>query len=184
MLIEAGLACLARGGIAEFTVDNICKEAGASRGLITHHFKSKDALLAAVYAACYARHLDQLNPDGEEPANLSVLVDKVVSVDLLGREALNAWLALWGEVANNPALQVEHNVYYSAYREQVADAIRVAARENDKTVDADLLAVMFIALVDGLWLERCLDPDALSDQSARQACFTMLEAFLGPLPKP
>ncbi len=51
MLVEAGMVCLARGGITAFTVDNICAEAGASRGLIAHHFGGKDGLLAAVYAA-------------------------------------------------------------------------------------------------------------------------------------
>ena len=54
-LVQAGLACLARGGILEFTIDNICNEAGVSRGLITHHFKSKDGLLVAVYRAMYER---------------------------------------------------------------------------------------------------------------------------------
>ena len=48
-LIAAGLACLARGGILEFTIDNICREAGVSRGLITHHFGSKDGLLSLIH---------------------------------------------------------------------------------------------------------------------------------------
>jgi TetR/AcrR family transcriptional regulator, transcriptional repressor of bet genes len=184
MLIEAGLVCLSRGGMAEFTVDNICKEADASRGLITHHFKSKDALLAAVYAACYSRLLGLLEPAGNETNDLVTLVDKVVSADLLGREALNAWLALWGEVANNPGLQVEHQVYYAAYRDRVSGAIRTMAQTRNKTVDAGMLAIMFISLVDGLWLERCIDPDVLSDNQAREACFQLLEAFLGPLERP
>jgi hypothetical protein len=47
-----------------------------------------------------------------------------------------------------------------------------------------MLAIMFISLVDGLWLERCIDPDVLSDNQAREACFQLLEAFLGPLERP
>ncbi|MBH1974635.1 MAG: TetR family transcriptional regulator, partial [Rhodobacteraceae bacterium] len=54
MLVDAGLACLAEGGITAFTVDNICRKSAASRGLIAHHFGGKDGLLAAVYAAAYA----------------------------------------------------------------------------------------------------------------------------------
>lgn len=181
MLIEAGLACLARGGIAEFTVENICAEAGASRGLITHHFKSKDALLAAIYAECYGRMLERISPPENTPVDLVALVEAVIAADLLGREPLNAWLALWGEVANNSGLQVEHQVYYSAYRDQVAEAIRAVARERGLSIDSDLLAVMLISIVDGLWLERCIDSEVLSDATARKACFTLLEAFLGPL---
>ena len=57
MLIDAGLACLARDGILGFTIDRICTEAKVSRGLITHHFKSIDGLLAAVYETMYGKAL-------------------------------------------------------------------------------------------------------------------------------
>ena len=47
-LVEAALDCIADGGIQAFTVDRVCDKAGVSRGLITHHFGSMDALLTAV----------------------------------------------------------------------------------------------------------------------------------------
>jgi TetR/AcrR family transcriptional regulator, transcriptional repressor of bet genes len=183
MLIDAGLACLARGGILEFTTDNICREAGASRGLITHHFKSKDGLLAAVYAAMYDRMLALIAPADEAHPDLVAMVEAVVSADLLEREPLNAWLALWGEVSNNPQLQAAHRERYAFYRNRVAAGIRAVADERGVETDADALAVTFISLVDGLWLERCLDAEVMSDVAAREACFRLLEAFLGPLPR-
>ena len=48
-------------------------------------------------------------------------------------------------------------------------------------MDAEALTLMFISLVDGLWLERCIDPGRLSGEAARAACHGLLEAFLGPL---
>ena len=63
MLVEAGLATLAEGGITAFTVDNICRRAQASRGLIAHHFGGKDGLLVAVYHAAYTPLLADLSPD-------------------------------------------------------------------------------------------------------------------------
>ena len=47
-LIAAGIVCLGRGGMAGFTIDQICKQAGISRGLINHHFNTKDELLSAI----------------------------------------------------------------------------------------------------------------------------------------
>jgi TetR/AcrR family transcriptional repressor of bet genes len=180
MLIEAGLACLARGGIGAFTVDQICREAQASRGLITHHFGSRDDLLAAVYATMYDRMLGAALAEGAE-ADLLGIVDGVLSDDLTDRASLNAWLALWGEVANTPALQAEHRRYYDRYLAQVTQAIRRQARLNGREVDAGTLAVTFISLVDGLWLERCIDPARLPRPLARAACLALLEAVLGPL---
>jgi len=38
-----------------------------------------------------------------------------------------------------------------------------------------------IALIDGLWIEWCLDSSVVSRDSARAAVFDLLEARLGPL---
>ena len=180
MLVRAGLACLARGGITAFTVDNICREAGASRGLITHHFGSKDGLLAAVYAAAYQPMLDSLAPDGDAPGLLAIIT-RVFSTYNFTQDSLNIWLALWGEVATNPALQAEHRKHYAAYRATVARAIADLASARGLHLDPDELAISVIALIDGLWLEQGLDPALLSSSRSVAACQRMLEPILGPL---
>lgn len=173
MLVEAGLACLARGGITAFTVDNICREAGASRGLITHHFGSKDGLLAAVHAAAYAPVLAGI----AAAPDLTALIGRMFAPAHFNRESLNIWLALWGEIATNPGLQAEHRRHYAAYR----DAVVAAIVAHGRAVDAGVLAGAIIALADGLWLEQCIAPDLMSPQRAKAACMMLLEPILGPL---
>lgn len=180
MLIEAGAACLSRGGILAFTVDQIAAEAGVSRSLIAHHFGSKNGLLAAVYAKMYTGMLSRFAPDGKA-VDLAVMIDILVAEHLFEDANLQAWLALWGEVAKTPELQAEHRRHYMTYRAQVAEVIRRAAIERGRVVDADRLAVMLIALIDGLWLERGIDPGMLGSVEAREACFQLLESFLGPV---
>src|SRR6056297_694743 len=180
-LIAAGLACLARGGLPAFTVDNICTEAGASRGLITHHFGSKDALLTAVYSAMYDRTLARIAPGTGGPPDLPALIEAVTSSEILEREALRAWLALWGEVAVNPDLRAAHRRNYGLYKDRIAAAIMAHAEPRNLSVDADELAVMFISLVDGLWLECAIDPDRLSADAALAMCQRLFEEQLGPL---
>jgi AcrR family transcriptional regulator len=183
MLVDAGLACLARGGILDFTIDSICREAGVSRGLIAHHFGSKDGLLAAVYATMYDRLLTAIAPaDGPVPS-LVRLVEASFAPEVFNRASLKIWLALWGEIANNEALQAVHRRRYSDFRASVAGAIATEAARRNRPVDADALAVMFIALSDGVWLEQAIDPSMLSPDAAREACFGLLEAYLGPLPR-
>lgn len=182
MLVEAGMACLAQGGIRAFTVDNICKAAGASRGLITHHFGSKDQLLAAVYAAAYDPFLEAIAPeDGPEP-DLPELMDYLFAPVNYSRESLAMWLALWGAIATNPALQAEHVALYGRYRETLARAIARFAEAGGRQVDAQTLAVSLIALVDGMWLELCISPGSLDPAAARAATAALLEPMLGPIP--
>ncbi len=182
MLIEAGLACLARGGIGGFTVDNISREAGVSRGLIAHHFGSRDLLLAAVYEAAYKPMLDSIAPDAAgNPLDLPTLIDRIFAAENTAPETLNIWLALWGETTSNPALRSAHRQNYGLYRDTVRQAIARRAADRGLALDADMLATSVIGLVDGLWLEQCIDPDRITPAQARQSCITLLEPILGPL---
>jgi AcrR family transcriptional regulator len=179
MLVEAGLACLARGGIQAFTVDNICREAKASRGLIAHHFGSKDGLLAEVYVAAYRNFLAVLMPD--EATDLKGLIDAAFSADLYRRDPLNIWLALWGEVAVNPTLRAAHRAQYTALLARLEIAIAQHASDRGLTVDAAGLAPSVMALIDGLWLEAQIDPERLSPARARSAAVALLSPALGLL---
>jgi len=184
MLVEAGLRVLGRGGISAFTIDNICTEARASRGLVTHHFGSKDGLLAAVYRAAYAPVLEGLRRSPGEPPTLGELIDRAFDPANFTRESLNIWLALWGEIAVNPQLLAEHRLLYAAYRADLERAIRDAAAAAGREADAARLAVTLIALVDGLWLEQCIDPAVMTPAEAREACLGLIEPLLGPLYPP
>lgn len=184
MLVEAGLVCLAKGGITAFTVDNICREAKASRGLITHHFGSKDALLAAVYATMYDRLIAVMAPEGAEEPDLVTLVEANLAPDVFNRDSLKIWLALWGEIANSADLQTVHRRRLVQFRDTVARAVEVVAKAKGIKVDAQAIAVAFIALTDGLWLEQGIDPTMLSREAARETCYGMLEAHLGRLDRP
>jgi AcrR family transcriptional regulator len=183
MLIEAGLACLAEGGISAFTIDNICRKAQASRGLVAHHFGSKDGLLAAVYAAAYNPMLAAIAPQ-DGPLPLSTLIDRIFSAETFTRENLNIWLAIWGETAANPQLLAEHRRNYATYRATISTAISTLASARARHVDADTMATSVIALADGYWLEQCLDPDRIAPDQARAACAALLEPLLGPLDAP
>ena len=177
-LIQASIACLAKGGIHGFTVDNICHEAGTSRGLITHHFGSKNALLAAIYASIYGKVLVNLERAETKPQSIDELVEMIFGDSFLSRDYLNVWLALWGEIAVNPALQVEHHKNYALYREHIARAISAFARGKGVTVDSYDVATILISLVDGLWLEQCIDQSLLSLDRAKDLCRRALAAVL------
>ena len=145
MLVEAGIACLAKDGILGFTVDRICAEAKVSRGLITHHFKSIDGLLAAVYETMYGKVLSVIEEPGvtaTPEARLVDIIDAMFSRELFNRESLNIWLALWGEIANNPALLKVHRKQYGRYRASIERALQDVANARGLTIDAAFVAMM------------------------------------------
>ncbi len=186
LLIEAGVACLAEGGIAGFTVERICKKAGISKGLISHHFDGKEDLLAQTYEAMTAnldaRGAEQIDRENVAPRQaLRDFVEANFDPALFDRTQLKAWLAVWGETASNPKLASIHKARYVVYHERLADLISTIAAEDGRTVDADLLATMLVSLIDGLWLEWCLDEKILPRERALQAVYHLLEPHLGTL---
>ncbi|MDQ2633603.1 MAG: TetR family transcriptional regulator C-terminal domain-containing protein [Pseudomonadota bacterium] len=191
MLIEAAARCLSRGGIGAFTVDRICREAGVSRGLINHHFDGLDGLLVEVYKSSLyasvnahileARERRVSNADWSPEEALVALVRSNFAPTYFSRANLLIWLSLWGEIAVNPRLRAAHSELYNAYRAELAEDIAAVARSRGRKVDASELARNFIALVDGLWLEWCLDETVVTPEGAEAAGFEMLEAQVGPL---
>jgi AcrR family transcriptional regulator len=174
-LIDVALAGLAMGGVQEFTVDKICAAAGVSRGLILHHFGSMAGLLAAVYSRLYRETTPDLSALPPE-ARIDALIEESFAPKAFNRDTMNAWVALWGQIANTPALRDEHRRHYQTYLDQVSEAIAALAMARGRSLDVRPLAKSLICLIDGLCLQHCLDPEAMPAETAKAAC----RAFLAP----
>ena len=184
-LIAAATRCLAKGGIAAFTIDRISREAGVSRGLINHHFKGIGDLLTSVYETM----TDGMQEAGrsllfsaEEAENrLGAVLDIMFTPPMFAKSNLRAWLALWGEIATNARLKAAHRKSYDSYRTAMTAAISAIAASRGAKVNAEATATAAIALIDGLWIEWCLDSSVVTRETARQAVHDFLESRLGAL---
>jgi AcrR family transcriptional regulator len=183
-LIAAGIVCLGRGGMAGFTIDQICKQAGISRGLINHHFNTKDELLTAIYAYM----TDHLIYEYHSESGLELLesiIETSFDEKSFNRSNLRAWLAIWGQVASNKALSKLHKLRYDHYKGRIKTALRRVANgmanENPSAMsthfEMDSVARQLIAIIDGLWLEYCLHSDGFSLVAARADCYRFLSAY-------
>jgi len=179
LLEDAACACIARGGIRDFTVDKVVAEAGVSRGLITHHFGSMDGLLAAVYSRMYHDWLTVMATPRPGLSRIEAMIEALVSPALFGREVLKIWLTLWGEIAINPVLRDTHRQLYGDYRASIMLALSEAAHANGRQIDAETVATAFICLIDGFGVQRCVEPALLSEEEARAACWAFLRPYIG-----
>ena len=173
-LIDAGIACLGQGGMTAFTIDQICKQAGVSRGLINHHFKTKEDLMVSIYS----QMTDYLLRDRsrESPAaQIAGFIDSSFDEASFDRSTLRAWLSIWGQVATRPELKSLHQDRYRHYRRQLAQALSTIALDRKLDIDPDSVARQLIALIDGLWLEYCLHSDGFSLDDAKADCYRLLE---------
>ena len=182
-LIEAAVRCLGDGGMSAFTIDRICQEADVSRGLINHHFGNKEGLLEAVYDSMTTFLADNQSGQLDVPATdrLNALIAMSFKPGIFNKTQLRAWLALWEALSSSPRLKSVHRARYRVYRDGLATAISDIAKDRNRDVNAKRLAQMLIALIDGLWLEWCLDDKLMSRNEAIAACYDLIEPYTGPI---
>jgi len=201
-LISAAIRCIAEGGMSAFRVERICDEAKVSRGLLNHYFASKNDLLVAVYRTVLYDDLNfqiahvgtakagpakpgrngaTTDEDGaaEAVARLTAILDGMLSPSYFEDGKPTVWLALWSEIAVNPTLKAAHRALYRDYRDALESALGEVAAARGITVDAVAMARNLIALVDGLSLERALDPEAIGLADIRSACDDFIAVRLG-----
>lgn len=174
-LIEAGMVCLGKGGMAAFTIDQICKQANVSRGLINHHFKSKDDLLGCIYEEM-TRYLVADFRSNEPHQQLGEIIETSFDEKTFNRSNLRAWLSIWGMVATSASLNQLHRSRYDRYHARIALALGTILDCREPPASADSIARQLIALIDGLWLEYCLHSAGFSLAAAQLDCCRFLES--------
>ena len=155
----------------------ICAKAGVSPGLLRHYFAGIDDLVAATYQATSDR-MDAIfaaavEAAGDDPrARLSAYLTASFRPPVTDPELLGAWTAFWALARSDARMAAIHAESYAGYRERLCGLLAACG-----AADADRLAILLTAMVDGLWLELSLDAGSFGAEAAVE----MIERALGAL---
>lgn len=167
-LVKACARVLAREGVAGCSVRAIALEAGVSSGLVGHYFPGIDALVAETYAHIEAQvsaAIDAaLHAAGSDPrARLEAFVTASFAPPIASGELLATWIAFWSLVRSRSEIARQHDEQYAAFRARLEGLLGTCGMPATQLRRA---AIAITALVDGLWLELCLSPQAFSAEEA------------------
>jgi AcrR family transcriptional regulator len=179
-LIDATIACLEKQGAGHLSVRNIAAAAGVSPGLVAHHFTGVEALIAETYRDVAARVgliLEKAAEDaGSDPrARLTAYLTSSFSPPVRDAALFSAWVAFWSLGQKSPVVALMHRRLYAEYRGRVE---RLLAACGVGAAHLRMAAIAATAMVDGLWLELCLDDTAFSAIEARQVAERWIDALL------
>ncbi|VWD41516.1 TetR family transcriptional regulator C-terminal domain-containing protein [Burkholderia contaminans] len=183
-IIDATMRCIARYSYSETTIDRICAEAKVSRGLINHHFQSKDELMAQTYKRLAADLLDvsraaAANATGPED-KLDAIIKVCFAAPVFAPKNVKVWLGFWSVAHSDPVIRKAHKELYAGYRQALKKLFDQIAEVRGGTVDSDLAALTLTAVIDGFWLELARDPTSFTAEDALASCLRVVDTFLPP----
>ncbi|MEZ5922854.1 MAG: TetR family transcriptional regulator C-terminal domain-containing protein [Hyphomicrobiaceae bacterium] len=186
-LIEATLVCLARQGHEGLSIRRISEEAGVSVGLINHHFPSKTALVAEAYRMLHER-LAQTLVDAVKAApaaatarqRLDHYINAFFAAPNLNPDILHIWVVFWSLSRHTREIRDVREATYAASLDLIEGLIGDALREAERDpAAAHLAAIGLTAMLDGLWLESCLNPSTFTPTEGIALANAWINAVLG-----
>jgi AcrR family transcriptional regulator len=164
-LLEAAIECLQTKGYARTTARDLVEASDTNLASISYHFDSKEHLLNVAVTEAFQRWLKPLVALAAEPGPATPLerLGRTLAgvMDTLeeNRPLITACLEAWAQLARSEDLRIEMLRSYEDFRVVIATTARDAFAEiGSSQVDADALAVLIIALFDGLLVQWQLDP--------------------------
>jgi AcrR family transcriptional regulator len=170
-LLDAAAELVVEQGVRSLTLARVSERAGYSRGLVTHHFGSKQVLLERLARSTQTGFVPGLNglPPGLD--RLLRLIDGYLGalgeVGVLNR----AFLLLWAEAATAselaPIFRERDEAFRADLREDVAAGIAEGAIRPD-VVPAEV-AIAVVGQLRGVGLQRLLDPQTVDTERLRRS---------------
>jgi AcrR family transcriptional regulator len=185
-LVDAAIESLKRYGYEGLSVRRIAAEAGVSIGLINHHFPNKDTLVAESYrtfgrrlAATFEAAVAAAGPDPR--ARLRAYLDAFFSGPNLNPQVLTAWVVYWSLVQVSPEMKAVRDEEGRGYSEALGQLLSDLAKSRGAmTLDINLAVTGLTALLDGLWLQLCLDPTSIRPKDAAALCGDWVDRVVAP----
>ena len=170
-LLTAAAELVIESGVRSLTLARVGRQAGYSRGIVGHHFGSKQALVDALARVTQTGFVSGL---GESPPGLERLLALIEGyVAALGevRVMSRAFLLLWAEAATDPELATTFRARDEAFRADLRADVSAGITDGTVRGDADPrdVAVAVLAQLRGIGLQVMLDPGAVDIHRLRHA---------------
>jgi AcrR family transcriptional regulator len=180
-LVEAGWRAIRQKGYRDLTIDDVCAEAGLSKGSFYTHFDRKEDLLYALVE--------------DDATGLEELINQLSATDLSGTERIRRFLRALVERGEDPAIvQVRADLWSelpndAGLRDYFAGKVRerramlagwvddAVARGEIVDIPANAFAAIILALADGLMVHAFADPGAFRWANVRRAISVLLDAL-------
>jgi TetR/AcrR family transcriptional repressor of uid operon len=161
-ILVAAKRCFSRNGFHGTSMQEICAEARMSPGGLYRYFPSKEAIIAGIAEQDRADVAEKFQAIVDAPdffSALALAARRYIVEESMDEVCLQTEIK--AESRRNPEIA---KIYASVEQEVKAGMLAVlragvARGDIPATVDLEIAATMLMALVDGLYWRRAVDPD-------------------------
>ena len=162
-ILEAAMRCFSDSGFHSASMQQICAAANMSPGGVYRYFASKDEIIEAIVEHVHARNAAYFEQMTAQGATLQSFFDVGFTClrDLTHGPAAGLFCEVFAEAHRNPQIR---SAFESKCREARLMLRTVLAKMQlagliERTLDVDVVAIMLMAIGDGLLVRTRLDPD-------------------------
>jgi AcrR family transcriptional regulator len=164
LLVEAMLKIVAERGVSAATFEEIGKEAGLSRGLVTQRFGSKRGLIEAVIAYLHAKREAIMRAERIDQMPAFDAVARYIDGHLRAQEEQQAGPAYFMLLAATVADATALRELFAASHERVRVRLRALLKHGQtcgeirRDIDPDACALTIGSLLLGASIQRLVNP--------------------------
>lgn len=186
-LIEAALDCVSELGMANTSVSAIIDRSGLSRGMIHLHFNGKAKLMDAaishssdLYYEALDRLLEQAGSDASPQARIEAIIRSDLSPEVMNTRNVRIWYAFRGEAHNHETIKLYSDTRHERLRKMIFQSFltifRLAGMDDPAGIARDVTHGT-LALMEGMWTDFLLHPEAFDRDEACRIIFRFLAAL-------
>lgn len=190
-IIDVTARLFAERGYAGTSLDLVAKEADTSKSSIFWHFQNKEDLLFTVVdqalSAWESRAGDEVLRESSAAMRFARLLELHRELAENHPHTVRLLLGLLLETADgDEAVRLRFQRIYEGYRRSAAQIIETGQRDGefDKGVDANQLAAIFLAVHDGVFVQRFLDPESAKPEVYETLADLLFAALTPGRPRP
>jgi len=176
-ILDAAVRRFAISGYDAASVDEICSEAGVSKGAFYHHFPTKQAVFLALLTGWLTTvdvGLEALRQP-TVPETLVQMTQLLPVIFAAADDRLPMFLEFWTQASRDETVWAATIAPYRHYREHFTNLIRDGISEGSlKEVDPESAAQVILSLAVGLFLQGVLDPSGADWQKVAEQSMQVL----------
>ncbi len=181
-IMDAAAKLFSRQGYNKASVDDICEEAGISKGAFYHHFKSKQELFLALLDG-WLQTIDNAidaSKDKTAPETFMQMTEAFPYIFATAGENLPMFLEFWTQANRDKKIWDASIAPYRRYHKYFTALIKKGVAEGSFVeVDPDLASRMIVSTAMGLLLQSLLDPKGANwEKVARESTNLLVNSLM------